>query len=61
MNAGAEATAINLVQKQLLNSPNYIDYYKIKIWNGQLPVVSSNSGNILNLPQELLHRGNATQ
>jgi regulator of protease activity HflC (stomatin/prohibitin superfamily) len=61
MNAEAEASAINLVQKQLLNSPNYIDYFKIKIWNGQLPVVSSNAGNILNLPPDLLHRGNATK
>lgn len=35
--ADAEAYAIEVVQKQLANSPNYIDYLKITNWNGVLP------------------------
>lgn len=35
--ADAEAYAIEAVQKQLQNSPNYIDYMKIQQWDGKLP------------------------
>lgn len=35
--ADAEAYAIEAVQKQLQNSPNYIDYMKIQNWDGKLP------------------------
>ena len=35
--ADAEAYAIKVVQEQLENSPNYIDYLKINNWNGVLP------------------------
>ena len=35
--ADAEAYAIEQVQKQLTNSPNYIDYMKIQHWDGKLP------------------------
>ena len=35
--ADAEAYAIEQVQKQLTNSPNYIDYMKIQQWDGKLP------------------------
>ncbi|MGN1119619.1 MAG: prohibitin family protein [Oscillospiraceae bacterium] len=35
--AEAEAYAIEVVQAQLENSPNYIDYLKINNWNGVLP------------------------
>lgn len=35
--ADAEAYAIKVVQQQLENSPNYIDYLKINNWNGVLP------------------------
>lgn len=35
--ADAEAYAIMVVQQQLENSPNYIDYLKINNWNGVLP------------------------
>lgn len=35
--ADAEAYAIEAVQKQLQNSPNYIDYMKIQNWDGRLP------------------------
>lgn len=35
--ADAEAYAIEQVQKQLTNSPNYIDYMKIQNWDGRLP------------------------
>ena len=60
INAKGEADAINLVQEQLLNSPNYIDYFKVKVWNGKLPIVSSDAGNILQLPQDLLIQNNST-
>ncbi len=35
--ADAEAYAIEAVQKQLAESPNYIDYLKITQWDGVLP------------------------
>lgn len=35
--ADAEAYAIEKVQEQLTNSPNYIDYMKIQNWDGKLP------------------------
>lgn len=37
--AEAEAKAISLIEEQLANSPNYIDYYKLQKWNGVLPQV----------------------
>ncbi len=37
--AQAEAKAIALIEEQLANSPNYIDYYKLQKWNGVLPQV----------------------
>lgn len=37
--AKAEADAIELIQKQLATSPNYIDYLKIDRWDGKLPQV----------------------
>ena len=37
--AEAEAKAISLIEDQLADSPNYIDYYKIQKWNGILPQV----------------------
>ena len=39
LEADAEAYAIEAVQKQLENSPNYIEYLKITNWNGQLPQI----------------------
>ncbi len=35
--AEAEAYSIRLVQEELTNSPQYIEFEKIKRWNGQLP------------------------
>ncbi len=35
--AEAEAYAIQVVQEQIAQSPNYIDYLKISNWNGVLP------------------------
>lgn len=35
--ADAEAYAIKVVQEQIAQSPNYIDYLKISNWNGVLP------------------------
>lgn len=43
--AEAEAQAIKLIQEQLANSPNYVDYLKIERWNGELPQVVSDGVN----------------
>ena len=43
--AEAEAEAIKLIQQQLANSPNYVDYLKVERWNGQLPQVVSDGAN----------------
>lgn len=45
ISAQAEAEAIGLIQEQLANSPNYIDYLKIERWNGELPQVVSDGVN----------------
>ena len=37
--AKAEEEAISLIEEQLANSPNYIDYFKLQKWNGVLPQV----------------------
>lgn len=39
LEADADAYAIEVVQKQLENSPNYIDYLKITNWDGALPQI----------------------
>ena len=60
INAKAEADAIALVQKQLTNSPNYVEYFKVKTWDGVLPKVSDGQGgNIITLPESIL-LGNQT-
>ena len=43
--AEAQAEAIALIQEQLQNSPNYIDYLTVERWNGQLPQVVSDGVN----------------
>ena len=43
--AEAEAYAIEVVQKQLADSPGYIDYLKIIQWNGTLPQAIGNEVN----------------
>ncbi len=43
--AEAEADAIKAIQEQLQKSPNYIDYFQIEKWNGQLPQVVSDGVN----------------
>ncbi len=43
--ADAQAYAIQVVQEQLKNSPDYIDYLKITNWNGVLPQVMSDGIN----------------
>lgn len=43
--ADAQAYAIEVVQKQLNNSPDYIEYLKITNWNGVLPQVMSDGIN----------------
>lgn len=43
--AEAEAEAIKLIQEQLANSPNYIDYLKVDRWDGVLPQVMSDDIN----------------
>ena len=60
INANGEAQAIELVNNQIKNSPHYVEYFKIKTWNGKLPVVASNGGNIITLPQDLFNQNNST-
>lgn len=43
--AEAEADAIKAIQEQLQKSPNYIDYFRIEKWDGQLPQVVSDGVN----------------
>lgn len=43
--AEAEAKAIALIEEQLSNSPNYIQYYTLQKWNGVLPQVMSGDVN----------------
>lgn len=43
--ADAEAYAIEAVQKQLTQSPNYIEYMKIMNWDGTLPQAIGNDVN----------------
>ncbi len=43
--AEAEAEAIKAIQQQLSQSPNYIDYFRIEKWNGELPQVVSDGVN----------------
>lgn len=45
LEADAQAYAIQVVQEQLKNSPDYIDYLKITNWNGVLPQVMSDGIN----------------
>lgn len=45
LEADAQAYAIKVVQEQLANSPNYIDYLKITSWDGKLPQVMSDGVN----------------
>lgn len=50
INATAEAASINIKQKQLKQSPQYIEYLKAQRWNGQMPqVVGNGSGLIIDL------------
>lgn len=50
--AEAEAESIRIVQEQLQESPNYLNYLMITKWNGQLPYVDGEGGNMLfTLPQ----------
>lgn len=43
--AEAEAEAIKAIQQQLSQSPNYVDYFRIEKWNGELPQVVSDGVN----------------
>ena len=43
--ADAEAYSIEVVQKQLAQSPEYIEYERVKKWNGQYPTVMGNEVN----------------
>lgn len=45
VSADAQAYAIEVVQKKLENSPNYIEYLKVTNWNGILPQVMGNDVN----------------
>lgn len=60
LEAQGQAEAITLLQDALSKSPNYVEYQKVLKWDGILPRVSSDSGNIITLPQDILV-GNATR
>lgn len=45
LKADAEAYAIQVVQEQIAQSPDYIDYLKISNWNGVLPQAIGNEIN----------------
>jgi|GEM_PF-3909760 len=47
--AEAEAQAMEVLNKQLAQNPNYIEYLKVTLWNGQLPVVDGGSTPIIDL------------
>ena len=50
INKSAEATSVDIMQKQLAKSPQYIEYMKAKKWDGKMPqVVSGNGGLIIDL------------
>ncbi len=43
--ADAEAYAIEVIQKQLAQSPNYVELQKVQKWNGEFPQIMGNSVN----------------
>ena len=43
--ADAEAYSIKVVQEQLAQSPEYVEYQKVNKWNGQFPEVMGNTVN----------------
>lgn len=48
--AEAEAFAIEVINEQLSNSPDYVEYLKVTRWDGKLPLVSgSGSGMMLDI------------
>lgn len=51
INSSAEANAIEIKQKQLRQSPQYIEYMKAKKWDGKMPqvVTSGGSGLIIDM------------
>ena len=52
--AEGQAQAIILVNDALSKSPNYIEYQKVNKWDGVLPKVNGQNGNIITLPDSLL-------
>lgn len=52
--AEGQAQAIILVNEALSKSPNYIEYQKVNKWDGVLPKVNGQNGNIITLPDSLL-------
>lgn len=45
----AEAESINLIQKALTNSPDYVEYIKWNKWNGELPKVMGDGDYIMDV------------
>ncbi len=43
--ANAEANAMQVLNQQLEQNPAYIEYLKVTLWNGQLPVVDGGGAN----------------
>ena len=51
--AQGEAKAIEIVEKQLTKSRNYVEWYKINKWNGELPEVTAGMPFIDVTPKQL--------
>lgn len=47
--AEADAKAMEMLNEQLRQNPNYIEYLKVTLWDGQLPVVDGGSTPIIDL------------
>ncbi len=44
LKAQGESEAISIIDRQLRNSTGYLDWLKSQKWDGQLPLVTGNSG-----------------
>ena len=44
MEADGEAEAIRIIDEQLRNNPNYLEWLKTQRWDGQLPLVIGEGG-----------------
>lgn len=53
LEAEGEAEAIRIIDEQLRNNPNYLEWLKTQRWNGQLPLVTGEGGTpFIQIPTE---------